>query len=152
MTGRYLARDIRDAIVTKLTSELSSMITTINSERSDTTPAPSFVNYLWDMQQVCAVFVDIGDSETILEEILNDNYTILPELFQLDVSTRLIENSDNIYNYVENYIEAFIRILHSYSDGNITWIRLLSTERNDIYENKNTVSLEAKAIFEVRIN
>jgi len=153
MTGRYLALDVRDFIVTKLNSDFNTMIGTINTERTHTTPVATDITYKWGQNQFPFILVDIDESEGLTEDYTLDmSYVNLPEMYKLLVIGFLKYANDNIYNYIEDWIEAIIRILHNYNDANISWIMYTRTERAELYKNENETLKSFVVEFEVRIN
>ena len=153
MTGRYVEQDVRDFIVTKLTSEFNTMIGTINTERTHATPTSNSFTYKWGMNQYPFILIDIDNSEGITEDYTLDmSYVNLPETYTLLIMGFLKYANDNIYNYCEDWIEAIKRILHNYNDSNITWIVYVKTERAELYKNENETLKSFLIEFECRIN
>lgn len=158
MTGRYLAQDIRDYVITMLedsSSGFDAMIGTINTERTHTTPVSNSITYSWGRNQLPLLIVDVDDSEAQYDDDatpLNLQYTLLPELYTLLIAGYMKYANDNVYNYVEDWIEATIRVLHNYNDTNISWITYQKTERADVYKNENEILKSFLVEFEIRIN
>lgn len=162
MTNRYLAQDCRDMVITLLqdsSSGFNNMINTINTERTHATPTitdtSKGITYKWGQNQFPFILVDIENSEVQYDSIntpLNMNYVLLPEVYTLNVMGFLKYTNDNVYNYAEDWIEAIIRVLHNYNDGNISWIAYTNTERADIYKNENETLKSFLVQFEIRIN
>lgn len=153
MANRFLGRDVRDAVVTLLSNGLTSMLTTIDTERSVTTPAPIYIGYGWTDNQFPAVFVDLGNSTISQEESpLLETYSALKETFIIEVTCVITDAIDLLYNYIENYIEAIIRVVHGYDSADITWISAVETRREDLYLRENQTMKIGTVVFEVRIN
>ena len=158
MTGRYLAQDVRDFIVTRLkdgTYGFNKYISTINTERSHTTPDALDITYKWGQNQFPFLLVDLQGSEAIYDDPATPmtlNYTTLPEVFTVLVVGFIKAYTDDIYNYVEDWIEAIIRSLHNYNDTNISWIAYTKTERMDVNDQENQTMKIFSVEFEIRIN
>lgn len=158
MTNRYLAQDIRDHTITMLQDSSSGfdvMIGAINTERTHATPLSRNISYEWGRNQLPLLIVDIDDSEALYDDPatpLNLKYELLPELYTLFIAGYLKYANDNVYNYVEDWIEAIIRVLHNYNDTNISWITYQKTERADIYKNENETLKSFLVEFECRVN
>jgi hypothetical protein len=153
MVGRYLAQDVRDFVVSKLDSEFNTMIGTINTERTHTTPTAKSIAYHWGRNQFPFLMVDIEASEGVTDAYTIDmSYVNLPEVYTLLVAGFLKYANDNVYNYVEDWIEAVIRVLHNYNDGNISWIAYTQTERGEIYKNENETLKSFVVELEIRVN
>jgi hypothetical protein len=114
----WFARDIKSKIITRLqdsTYGVAAYITTINTERSETTEIPFQVNAESDVGQYPLVFVDLGDS-TIVPVIGSDAETF-EENFSLEITAMLKGNNVNkLKNDCENYIEAIMRSVQGYSE------------------------------------
>jgi hypothetical protein len=162
MTNRYLAQDCRDLAITLLQSVSSGFnvkIGIINTERTHTTPTitdtTKGITYKWGQNQFPFILVDIDNSEADYDSPntpLSLNYTLLPEVYTLNVMGFLKYTNDNIYNYAEDWIEAIIRVLHNYNDTNVSWIAYTNTERADIYKSENETLKSFLIQFEVRVN
>ena len=157
MVDRYLAQDVRDQAVTLLgdsSSGFNATLTTIDTERSQTTPQANQVTYKWGQFQYPFLFVDVQESEAVYDETtpISLNYTVLPETYSLIVVGFIKASNDLIYNWTENYIEAIIRVLHNYNSENISWIAYIKTERAEIYKNENEVIKTFAVEFEARVN
>jgi len=153
MTNRYLGRDVRDQIVTLLTNSFVTTLATIDSERTSTTPAPIYIGYGWTDNQFPALFVDLGNSSIQQENSdLTNDYTQTVELYTVEVTCVITDAIDLLYNYIENYIEGIIRVLHNYHDTNITWVSAVETKREDLYLRENQTMKIGTVAFEVRVN
>ncbi len=158
MTNRYLAQDCRDQVITLLknnTTGFNSLISTINTERTHSTPSATDITYKWGQNQFPFLLVDIDTSEIIYDDVatpMSLKYEILPETYTLLVMGWLKYANDNVYNYAEDWIEAVIRVLHNYNDENISWIAYTKTERAEIYKNENETLKSFLVEFEIRIN
>lgn len=135
--SRYHEADIKDAIKTKLDSDFNTMITTIRTERSDTT-IPLAKNITFDLlkNQYPEIYIDITGSELLNDEELSDNIEIVTESFEVEVSAIIKTNSTSLSKYGDYYNEAFKRVLQGYNDANIRWIGVINTVQEDrIQEN-----------------
>ena len=157
--SRYYAQDIRDYIIDILengSSELDSleeMIAIIDGERAQDTPSPLYIGYGWGRNQYPAVHVEVEGSETEVDESeIRMTYDRTVEIYTVFVMVLIRDNTDNLYNYVENYCEAFSRIFHGDNNENITWIAKTSEEKSEVYTRQNQTFKSALVEFEVRIN
>jgi len=114
----WFARDIKSKILTRLadnTNGLSALITTVNSERTETTALPFRVNAEKDEGQYPAVFVDLGDS--IIGNAIGTEYNEMAENFNLEITALLMGSEiTKLKNDCENYIEAILRCLEGYKE------------------------------------
>ena len=156
MNNRYLGQDIRDQVITLLgdtSSGFNNYISTINTERTHSAPSANAITYKWGQNQYPFILVDLGDSEVLYEESsLDMSYVNLPEIYEVMVICFIKVMNDNIYNWIEDWIEAVIRVLHNYNDTNISYITYEKTERAEVYDKMNTTLKVANIIFTVRIN
>jgi len=158
MQNRHLAQDVRDAMITQLqnaTTGFNAYISTINTERTHTTPTATQITYKWGQNQFPFLLVDIQGSEAIYDDPATPmtlNYTTLPEVYTVLVVGFLKAFTDDIYNYVEDWIEAIIRSLHNYNDTNISWIAYTKTERMDVNDQENQTMKIFSVEFEARVN
>lgn len=110
----WFARDVRDSVIAKLSSSFSTMLTTIDSERSTTTPKPVRIAYDESLKQLPEIIVLLGDSDITQNR---GNYKAVQESFNLRVTCFVSGNSiAESENNAENYIEASIRLLQGYSN------------------------------------
>lgn len=160
---RYLARDIQDRIVTLLNSGgidgegniIPSFVTAlgeVDTKRSETTPAPRVITAKWHQNQDPFIFVDNDESEIINDEELNGDYEIITEIYNFKCMAVVKSTYNEVQDFVDNYIEALIRVLHNYCDANIAWIRAVGTDKVDLYSDKNQTKKSGMVEFEVRIN
>lgn len=153
MTNRATGQDVRDLFITQLTNNLSTMLGTIDTERTQTTQVPLVITYGWTDNQYPAVFVDLNSSVISQENsILTDEYEQTEETFSVEVSVVIHDSLTSIQNEVENYIEAFIRIMHGYSDNNIEWVVATDTRREDLYLREGQTMKMGMVTFEIRVN
>lgn len=114
----WYARDIKGKIITRLTDTtygISALITTINSERSETTSSPFNIGGESDTGQYPLVFVDLGDST--VTNVIGSNSNSIIESFALEITAVLMDNNiDKLKNDCENYIEAIIRSLQGWNE------------------------------------
>jgi len=141
MTNRFLGYDIRQKVNTLLTTSFNTTIGTINTERGHTSPVANSITYKWGQNQFPFVFIDLNNSEVdYTNSPLSLNYTSLPEVYTLSVVGFIKAGDDRLTDWVEDWIEGFIRVLHNYNDTDISWIALTGTDRTDIYKNNNETS------------
>ena len=155
MTNRFFAIDVRDKIITLLQDNVlgfNVIIGTINTERTHTTPTAKSISYEWGQNQTQLIRVDVIESEVLYNEACLDlSLTKLPENFKVAVSGFLKSNDTSLKNWVEDWIEAIIRVLHNYNNYDITWIAYTDTKRTDLYNEKNETAKMFDVNFEVRI-
>ena len=136
--ARFHGQDVRDKLVSLLTASMNTMLGTIDTERSQTTPTPKVIGYKWLENQRPLILVDLEDSELIQDEELTNDLDITPEIWKANINIQIKSmNADDLHNYIENYIEAIKRILNGYNDSNITWILITDTVRSELYQDKN---------------
>lgn len=168
MINRYLSRDIRDKIIDLLKNggvdgqgntvpSLSVALGDVDAKRGDTTPVPQTRNivYSWGKnQKTPLIFVDMEESETEMSESeIGAGYEQALEVYKVAITATLqTANESDLQNYIENYLEAIIEVLHNYCDDNITWILLTETERSPLYSDENQTMKMATCGFEIRIN
>ena len=154
--ARFYAQDCRNSVITLLqdsSSGFNVMIGTVNTERTHTAPTATGIVYNWGRNQFPFLLVDVRTSEVNYESAgITLELSNLPEVHNITVYGYLKAADDNINNWVEDWIEAIIRVLHDYCDSNITWIAYTSTDRDEIYKNENEVIKVFGVNFEVRIN
>lgn len=112
----YWAKDVRNLILTRLqdaTNGINALLTTIDTERSESTPQAVTITYGENVSQFPAVYIDLGDSE--IESVRGMSYQVMPEVFALQITAE-VPGSDlaSAKDYAENYIEAIIRSLQNY--------------------------------------
>jgi hypothetical protein len=153
----WWARDIRDKIITRLTDAtygVSALITTINTERSETTETPLQVNAEKDDGQYPLVFIDLGDST--VENVKGADSETMLETFNLEVTAFLMGNNiTKLKNDTENYIEAICRSLEGFYEqsGTSSYICQLSgIQRMDIDTTADQTKRVAALLFSVYRN
>lgn len=152
MTNRYFAIDIRDALITLLQNSFNTTITTINSERTHTTPPALSIGYDWGQNQYQLLRVEVKDSEVQYNEAaLNLNLQHLPEVYNVNVAGFIKSNDSNMRNWVEDWIEAIIRTLHNYSSPEISWCAYTGSNRTELYNERNETAKIIEVNFEVRV-
>jgi hypothetical protein len=163
MTKRFYGQDIRDKIIYILENgytnkrgvavpKLSTMLATIDTERSQSTPTVAKITYDWGENQRPLVLVDLEDDEMIQDELLLDDIDNVPDIYACNLHIAIkSNNTSSIHNYVETYIESLKRIMQGYQDSNITWILITGTERSDLYMEKNQTLKFAVVTVEIRI-
>ena len=114
----WFARDIKSKIITRLqdsTYGISNLITTINTERSETTGVPLQVNAEKDEGQYPLVFCDLGDSS--INPVIGAGIESFDEAFNLEITATLKDNNiTKLKNDCENYIEAIMRCLQGWKE------------------------------------
>jgi hypothetical protein len=114
----WWARDIKSKIVTRMTDTtygINALITTINTERSETTETAYQINAEQDEGQYPLVFIDLGDS--VVSEAIGTEYQTMIETFNLEITIFLMgSNITKLKNDTENYIEAVCRCLEGYNE------------------------------------
>ena len=114
----WFARDVKSKILTRLadtTYGINALITTINTERSETTVSPFQVNAEKDEGQYPLVFVDLGDST--ITNAIGTEYNEMAENFNLEITALLMDsNITKLKNDCENYIEAIIRSIQGWKE------------------------------------
>lgn len=151
--ARYYGYDVRNLIKTKLESDFNTMITTIRTERSDST-IPLVVNITIDKMkhQYPEIYIDITESELINDFELTSSIDLTPEIFMVEITAILKSQLDTIDVHADYYIEAMQRILHGYNDSNITWILTNKTIRTDVTDEKKQTYKVCGVVCEIRIN
>lgn len=160
--ARLYGRDVRDTIVNLLNSggtkgdgtsidSFNTTIGTINTERSESTPTAKKITHKWGYNQFQWVFVDVGDSE-VPNDLMDDEFSQAAEFFEVVITGYLKSSNEEIYNYAENWIEAFIRILHGYYDADITHILVTGTIRDTLYQPQKETMKMGGVTLVVRIN
>lgn len=156
MTNRFTGYDVRNKVVTLLqdvSAGFNSIIGTINTERTHTAPTANVITHKWGQNQFPFVFVDLNGSEIDYNgATLNLDYTNLPETYTINVVGFMKAGDDRLTDWVEDWLEGFIRVLHNYHDSDISWIALTRTDRTDLYKNQNETYKMFAAEFEVRVN
>lgn len=161
--ARFFGTDIRDKIIDLLNNggvdsqgnvikTLKNQLIEIDSERSTATIAPKKITYKWGDNQFPIVLVAPGKSELIQDELITDDLNITPEIFNVGISAMIKSNSNEIHNYVENYIQAIQEILNGYEDSDITWILVTETDRGDLYQDKQQFMKSGMVVVEARVN
>jgi hypothetical protein len=161
--SRFFAIDIRNKIINLLNNggvdsqgnvrkSLKNQLIEIDLERSSTTPGPRKITYKWADNQFPIVLVATGKSELLQDELLTDDLNLTPEIFTIGLSAMIKSNSNDIHNYVENYVQAICEILNGYEDENITYILADETDKGDLYINKQQFTKSGMVIVKVRIN
>lgn len=114
----WYGRDIKDKIIARLNDAnygLEALISTINSERGESTSAPFNIGGEADIGQYPIVFVDLGDST--VTNVIGSNSNSITENFNLEITAVLLDNNIEKLKYdCENYIEAIIRCLQGYNE------------------------------------
>ena len=163
VTNRFFARDVRDKVVHVLNNggtdgdstvhgSISAILTTIDSERSTSTPTIKTIDYKFKGQQFPYMMVDVGGSELLPEDNLATfDVTQCPEIFEVMVWVFSKGNTTTHTDFVENYIEGIIRCLNGWTDSDITWVLATETNREDVYQDNNETGKMAAVKFEVRI-
>lgn len=156
MTGRYFAYDIREKIETLLNDVATGfnvLISTINTERTHTAPSAKSISHAWGKNQFPLLLIEIKDSEVIYgESSLDTNIKHLPEVYNIQI-VGFIKSADSARkDWVEDWLEAMIRVLHNYNDENITWIMLKRTDRDEINTEENQWMNMFFSEYEARIN
>jgi hypothetical protein len=112
----WYAKDVRNQILTRLedvTNGINALLTTIDTERSETTPQAELITYGENQSQFPAVYIDLADSN--IESVRGMDVTVMPEVFECQITAE-IPGSDlaSAKDYAENYIEAILRSLQNY--------------------------------------
>lgn len=114
----WYARDVKDKIITRLndaTYGIAAQISTINSERGETTDLPLQIDAESDSGQYPLVFVDLGDS--VIANVVGSGPYTFYENFGLEVTVVMIGNNIPKLKYdCENYIEAIIKCLQGWKE------------------------------------
>jgi hypothetical protein len=114
----WFARDVKSKIITRLqdsTYGISNLITTINTERSETTEVPLQVDAESDNGQYPLVFCDLGDST--INPVVGSGVESFDETFNLEITATLKGNNiTKLKNDCENYIEAIMRCLQGWKE------------------------------------
>lgn len=156
MTGRFFARDVKEAIIGVLggsSSGFNTMLSTIDTERSDTTPTATSIIDHWGRNQYPFLMVDIDGAEVNYEDAdISLNIANLPMDYTVLIGGYLKYADDNIHNWCENWIEAIERVLHNYNTANISWVTLKGEERAELYKDNNEIIKTFVVEFEARVN
>jgi hypothetical protein len=150
--ARFFGSDIIYTLQTVLTAQLPAMITLLQTERADTgLEQIRKVNVGNLDRQFPECLISLGDSEVDVEHLSMDIQDT-PETFDCDVViiTKDISSSKT-YLRTENYVEALMRILHGYSDSNITWVVVVGGIRTNMYTESKEVLRVSGVKLSVRI-
>lgn len=149
---RFFARDVRDALKDYLEDNFNTTLSTIDTERTETTPPViSFITGK-EKNQFPEMYIDVISSTIETDEIHSDE-TYSTEKFEVDITVKMKYSNDSIHNYIENYIEALQRLLNNQTiDPQITYIFATSTLRVDLYDNSGQVLRVGGVKFDVRVN
>jgi hypothetical protein len=110
----WFARDVRDKIKEKIVSDMSTMLGTIDTERSTTTPKPVRISAEDSEKQLPEIVVMLGDSNFSQNM---GTYKTTAETMNVRITCFVIGNTcEDAANYAENYIEALLRIFQGYHD------------------------------------
>jgi hypothetical protein len=151
---RKFGKDVIDFVDTILKAELNTVITAIQTERTDTELALiRTFSVGTPTNQDPEVVYFLLDSDVSLEELTTDiNDTA--EIYQMEVDIQFQSNSTNIYNHMEYYIEALQRVLSGRKDDtkDITYCFVKKSKRGEYY-NVSSQNFKVVAVeLEIRVN
>lgn len=158
MTNRFLGLDIRNKIVTLLTdvsTGFNAMIGTINTERTHVAPTALKIETTWGQNQYPFLLVEMQNSTVQYDDPaapMTTLYKNTPETYDVTVAGFLKAFDDRVVDWVEDWIEGVIRVIHGYNSANISWILCTGTERTDIYTEEHGNMKVFSVNFEIRIN
>jgi hypothetical protein len=172
--SRYVGRDVRDKIISLLSSggtssnvygyhgttvnSLATELGLIDTERGETTPTPGIITYKWDEAQYPTVVVDYIKKDNLNTgegmNSINNALSELGQLLELAIFIEMQSHEEAFHNYLENYVDATERILQVYMDINITWIIVDNVEMTGVYKERNGQGYMkmAKIGLQVRVN
>lgn len=124
MKGALMYQDVREKIVTQLQTNLATMLGTIDTERSTSTPVPLSYDPPSNEGNYPTLFVELG--ETAIEEN-QASIEVMRDVTELRIMVMLKHGDTYILRqWGENYIEAILRIMQNYvyeqNDGNFATI------------------------------
>lgn len=151
--SRIYGKDITNTIVTKMTSDFNTMLSTIETERSLSYTIPQVLHITDEFaeDQLPEMYVHISESETEITE-LNNDIDFLTEVYTVHLTIAYKTASNLRYDYGEYYIEAIMRVLYGYNDADITWIFPTNSIRAEFQSMENYTTKVVGVDFEVRIN
>jgi hypothetical protein len=131
------------------------MISTINTERSGSTP--ECVSF--SIEETSGQFPEMIMllSETEYQSSLGMGATIMPEITDLKIIMQITSNTvRNTLNYSEDYIEALLRLLQNYrtytADGSMFYVLATGVDRDVVYTDQ-AQSYKAVAVqFQIHRN
>lgn len=154
MTGRFFARDMRDAVIDTLggsSSGFNTMLSTIDGERGDTTPTARDITYKWGQNQFQFLMVDVEEEEVEYDDApISLELVNLPTIYKVFVKGAIKSNDTSIEDWIENWIEALQRVLHNYNAENVSWIAYIGSERSELYTKENSFIKTFAVEFEAR--
>jgi len=158
MTDRFTGYDVREAILTKLkdaTTGFNALIGTINTERTHAAPTALKIESTWGQNQFPFLLVEMQNSEVLYNDPampMTMLYQHVPETYNCNIVGFLKAFDDRVVDWVEDWIEAVIRVLHGYNSADISWILVTGTDRTDIYTEEHGTMKIFTVNLEIRIN
>lgn len=149
--ARFFGADILTTLQTYLTAEIPVMLETIRLERSDSEIEDvKAVNIGYSERQYPECLISMDDSEVEVDHLSMDIQDT-PEIYPLDVIILLKDITKKTYLYQEYYIECLERILHGYTDSDITWIVVNNAIRTNMYTEQKEMLRVVGVSISVRI-
>lgn len=157
MQGVLLATDVRKLIIDRLTDAtygVNNILTTIDTERSTSTPSAISIDPPSDEGNYPSIYVDFGDSD--IEENLGADLVVMREVIQLQVMA-ILKHGDVyvIRSWGENYIEAILRSLQNYvyenTSGNFACLAIKCI-RADLDTEQEQTTRGVAVVFNVHRN